>query len=29
VSADELAHEGEMDVMTLDDFNVPDYFGDF
>jgi hypothetical protein len=24
-----LAHEGEMDVMTLDDFNVPDDFGDF
>jgi hypothetical protein len=29
MSADELAHEGEMDVMTLDDFNVPDNFGDF
>ncbi len=29
MSADELAHEGEMDVMTLDDFNVPADFGDF
>ncbi len=29
MSADELAYEGEMDVMTLDDFNVPADFGDF